>query len=52
MKRYSITILFKNGDRLEANVMARNQADAVDRVKKTNQFVLFFTRFFVILHPH
>lgn len=39
MKRYNITINFKNGDKLEANVMARNQVDALNRVKKTDQFV-------------
>ena len=39
MKRYNITINFKNGDKLEANVMARNQSDAVNRIKKTDQFV-------------
>ena len=39
MKRYNITIKFKNGDKLDANVMARNQADAVNRLKKSEQFI-------------
>ena len=42
MKRYSITILFKDGDRLEANVMARNQADAINRLKKSDEFIEHF----------
>lgn len=39
MKRYNITINFKNGDRLDANVMGRNQADALTRLKKSEQFI-------------
>lgn len=39
MKRYNINIKFKNGDELQANVTARNQADAVRRLQNTQQFV-------------
>ncbi len=39
MKRYYINIKFKNGDELQANVTARNQADAIKRLQNTPQFV-------------
>lgn len=39
MKRYYINIKFKNGDELQANVTARNQADAIRRLQNTPQFV-------------
>lgn len=39
MKRYHIHINFKNGDELDANVTARNQADAIKRLQNTPQFV-------------
>lgn len=39
MKRYYINIKFNNGDELQANVTARNQADAIKRLQNTPQFV-------------
>lgn len=43
MKRYYINIKFKNGDELQANVTARNQADAIRRLQNTPQFVENFS---------
>jgi len=41
MKRYKITIIFKDGTRSENRVTARNQKDAVARLMNNDQFRAF-----------
>ena len=41
MKRFNIHINFKNGDELNANVVARNQADAMRRLEQTPEYIEF-----------
>lgn len=38
MKRYKIIVTFDNGDQVKANVVGRNQSDAVNRLKKTHEY--------------
>lgn len=38
MKRYKIIITFENGDQIKANVVGRNQSDAVKRLQKTHKY--------------
>lgn len=41
MKRYQVTIKLSTGDNVDAKVMARNQADALRRLKATPQVAQF-----------
>ena len=41
MKRYQVNIKLSNGDELQTKVMARNQADAIRRLKQTPEVVEF-----------
>ena len=41
MKQYKVIIKLTNGDRVEANVTARNQSDAIKRLQETQQFAEF-----------
>lgn len=41
MKRYRINIKLSNGDEVHSNVEARNQADAIKRLEKAQEFVNF-----------
>lgn len=41
MKRYKINITLSNGDEVRTKVTARNQSDAIARLKKTPEFVEF-----------
>ena len=41
MKRYQVNIKLSNGDGLQTKVMARNQADAIRRLKQTPEVVEF-----------
>lgn len=37
MKQYQITIKLKNGDEINAKVVARNQSDAIKRLRETSK---------------
>lgn len=41
MKRYKIRIELDNGNRIESTVMARNKADAIKRLQRTDKFIEF-----------